>query len=348
MIRIYKCPGCGFNLVYSGKSGAMVCSHCDTKLSVAEVEAAANDGRNLMTGPEFTDDGTGKKELHCPSCGVTMFTGEDANTSATVCGSCDQPSIIESRLNGEYRPKYIIPFAFDKKQAKEKFKAWSKKGKLTPSSFRTDATLDKMKGVYIPAWFFSYTVDVAMTIEAEKKKTEKSASGEITTEEEFLINLETEAVYERVPFTAEETVTQEKLEILEPYDYSALTDFALPYLSGYFAEKFHFTADELEEKVKDSLKKDLEEQTKAGVTGYDSLKVRESNAFFRDRNVEYVLLPVWVLRYEYGRKKFPIFMNGQSGKIDGKLPVSMGKVLLLFGIVFAVVLLALLIIGWLK
>ncbi|MBR4768325.1 MAG: hypothetical protein IK088_05030, partial [Lachnospiraceae bacterium] len=236
-------------------------------------------------------------------------------------------------------------FVLDKKEAKEAFKAWSRKGRLTPGSFRTDANLDKMKGVYVPAWFYTYTVNMAMSLDAEKKKTTKSGGVETTTKETYLVELKTQATYEKVPFSAAESLPAQSLEVIEPYDYTKLVDFALPYLSGFFAEKYHFTAEELSERVKEALKADLMEATKKEAVGYDSLTERDVQAGFMDGKTEYVYLPVWMLQYEYGRKKFPLYMNGQTGKIDGTLPVSRLKVLVIFGIVFAVVLIALILLG---
>jgi hypothetical protein len=40
----------------------------------------------------------------------------------------------------------------------------------------------------------------------------------------------------------------------------------------------------------------------------------------------YTLLPVWLLNYEYKGEKKLYTMNGQTGKIVGKAPVSAGRV----------------------
>lgn len=345
MIRIYKCPSCGSYRVYSGKAGKMVCVHCGAEAAVETVEQNALQGKDLAVGPEGADmSGSGAVELKCPSCGVTLFAN-DNYTAATICPACSQATLIESRLSGEFKPKYVIPFVLDKKEAKEAFKAWSKKGRLTPGSFRTDANLDKLKGVYVPAWFYTYTVNMAMSLDAEKKKTTKSGGVETTTKETYLVDLKTQATYEKVPYNADELLPNASLEVIEPYDYSKLTEFALPYLSGFFAEKYHFTAEELSERVKEALKADLAEATKKEAGSFDSLTERDVQVGFMDGKTEYVYLPVWMLQYEYGRKKFPLYMNGQTGKIDGSLPVSRLKVLLIFGIVFAAVLVALILLG---
>ncbi|MBO4411585.1 MAG: hypothetical protein J5794_05315 [Lachnospiraceae bacterium] len=347
MVRIFKCPTCGSALEYDGSQEMMICPHCASKQSVQTTELFESQGLNTVSGPEFQDySGAGLKELHCPSCGATLLQAKDEHTAAMKCPFCLNPVLIESRLTGEFKPKYVLPFKLNKKQAKEAFKKWAKKGRLTPSSFKTDATLDQSQGLYVPSWLYTYTLNNAMTLAGEKVKREKVGNDEIVTTESYEIELTTEGTYERVPFNAEETVPHEVMEVLEPFDYTTLTEFALPYLSGYLAEKYHFSAAELSEKVKEALKEDMIAVSKDQITDFDKLEVRSDNVQFFTDSVEYVMLPVWMLNYQYGAKKYPLFMNGQTGKIHGKLPVSVGKVALLFGIVFAVIFLLLLILGW--
>ena len=46
-------------------------------------------------------------------------------------------------------------------------------------------------------------------------------------------------------------------------------------------------------------------------------------------------MPVWILNYNYKGKIHTFAMNGQTGKIVGKLPKSFGKIAAWFGGIFA-------------
>ena len=51
----------------------------------------------------------------------------------------------------------------------------------------------------------------------------------------------------------------------------------------------------------------------------------------------YTLLPVWIVTYKYKEKIFPFAINGQTGKTYGELPVSKGRLAILFAIVFVLI-----------
>ena len=52
-------------------------------------------------------------------------------------------------------------------------------------------------------------------------------------------------------------------------------------------------------------------------------------------NVDYVLLPVWMLNTFIKDKAYTFAMNGQTGKIVGDIPISKGKAIFFFLILTA-------------
>ena len=58
------------------------------------------------------------------------------------------------------------------------------------------------------------------------------------------------------------------------------------------------------------------------------------------------LLPVWMVHYDYNNTGYTFAMNGQTGKVVGKPPISKGKVAAWFGGVAAVTLLTLKTVSW--
>lgn len=342
MLKIYKCPSCGAALEYRGDKEMMVCPKCTNSLSVQNLLLLESQGQSVIQGNEFRDPaGTGSAKIICPACSAPLT--EDEFSSAMICPFCSNPVEMESRLTGSYEPKYILPFKYTKADAKAEFRKWAKKGRLTPSAFKTDATLDQSKGVYIPSWLYTYYLEASLKLTGEKSKKVKAGNTETTTTEKYTISMRTAGTYERVPKNADENLPDGVLEVLEPYDYKALTEFAIPYLSGYYAEKYHVPASEYADKVKDALKADMIEASKDKVEGFENVKVVSDEVRFSGEETEYVLLPVWKLDFKYGHKKYPLFMNGQTGKIQGTLPISKGKVAILFGSIFAAILIILII-----
>ena len=48
-------------------------------------------------------------------------------------------------------------------------------------------------------------------------------------------------------------------------------------------------------------------------------------------------MPIWMMTYSLGGKNYIFAMNGQTGKVFGALPVSKGKLAILFLVIFIIV-----------
>ena len=63
------------------------------------------------------------------------------------------------------------------------------------------------------------------------------------------------------------------------------------------------------------------------------------NSRFSDITYKYLMLPIWVSSFKYNDKIYQFMVNGQTGKVYGKTPVSGWKVaLVVFLIILAIVL----------
>jgi hypothetical protein len=50
---------------------------------------------------------------------------------------------------------------------------------------------------------------------------------------------------------------------------------------------------------------------------------------FSGQTFKHLLVPIWLLTYNYGAKAYQVLVNGYTGKIAGKYPYSVWKVILL-------------------
>jgi hypothetical protein len=58
----------------------------------------------------------------------------------------------------------------------------------------------------------------------------------------------------------------------------------------------------------------------------DTQRNLEVDARYRGRTFKHVLMPVWIVSYTYGSRRFQIVANGYTGKIAGKHPYSWVKI----------------------
>ena len=301
---IYKCRNCGANAVYSPEKGTMYCPYCDSQ-----------DSEELAPGGGMAV---------CMNCGGELKPGD--YMSAVKCEHCGTYVIFEERTECSYKPHVILPFKLGKKEVQEKIRARYAKSAFIPADFLSDAKLSEIEGMYIP--FFLYDFDCHYNIRATGSKIRTWRSGNYEYTETSLYQVERDATidFEKLPVDASIAMPDEAMDLIEPYDYKALEDFQTKYMSGFFAEKYNMDATELGPRAKDKAKADAKAIMNKTITGYSTITNRTDNVTMDEKKADYALLPVWCYSYKYKGKDYLFKMNGQTGKIVGKPPVSWARV----------------------
>ena len=90
--------------------------------------------------------------------------------------------------------------------------------------------------------------------------------------------------------------------------------------------------------AKNRMKNTMVDELKSTIRGYNSVTVDNSDVNINSGEVEYALLPVWMLNIKFKEKMYTFAMNGQTKKVVGIVPMDRGKVIkkciLFFGISF--------------
>ncbi|MBQ6814182.1 MAG: hypothetical protein IJP13_01450 [Lachnospiraceae bacterium] len=334
MAETYKCPSCGAPIEFDGATGKMVCQYCET-----EVDVSAMDKIHDIYDESVVDETESEKEYcsfdgyRCDSCGAEIVT--DENTSATFCSFCGSPTMIRGRLEGALKPQKVIPFRIQKDQAVAAYKKWAGKGLVTPSGFRKQSTIEKITGIYVPFWLYDYGSDAHVSAHATKRRTDRRGNTIYEHTDHFQVGRHIRADFEKIPADASEKMDDRTMDLLEPYNYSDLTDFQMPYLSGYQSEKFSYDSNELAKRAENRVREYILNEARQTITGYSSVSITSANVKLNRNKASYTLMPVWILNYKYKGKTHTFAMNGQTGKVVGKLPKSFGKIAAWFGGIFA-------------
>ncbi len=188
----------------------------------------------------------------------------------------------------------------------------------------------KISGIYVP--FFLYDCDIAGNFEAEGTKLHVYRIGqtEYTETSFFAIHRNMDALYRRVPADASSKMLDEQMDKLEPFDGSELKEFMMPYLSGFFAEKYDLDGMQLMPRVRGRIDNYFEDYARSTMSGYASVRMGSKDIRYDQVQSDYALLPVWMLSFMHKGKEYLFAMNGQTGKVVGKPPISRAKVLLWF------------------
>ena len=336
----YKCPNCGANLEFRAETQDFGCAYCGsdfTKEQIEQIYPKQEEHPLDVEEPVKTEEEIRLEQefeavnslYNCPSCGASIIT--DENTSATTCFYCHSPVILTGRLSGQFRPSKIIPFKTTRENAVANFKAWCGNKKFVPKDFKSDATIDKMQGIYIPFWLADCRVNGQMIAVCKQSSSVKSGDYITTHTKEFAVVREGSMIYEGIPADGSSKANDELMESIEPFDYSELEDFSMSYLSGHAAEKFDITKEQVYPRIQKRAADDAAEQFRSTIKGYSSVNVTTQNMNIPSVNWKYMLLPVWFVSYKFKDKMYYFAMNGQTGKYGGNLPFDSLKAKLLAG-----------------
>ncbi|MBP1994127.1 TFIIB-type zinc ribbon-containing protein [Paenibacillus eucommiae] len=331
----YKCPGCGSGMVFDSETGMLSCHSCGRKDSI-------EDNPDPLTKQIFVESEA--KEYHCQSCGAVIMTEEE--TTATVCSFCGSAVVLGDRLTGKLAPATVIPFSISKEEAMKAFKKWCRKGRLTPSGFMTADRVKGITGMYVPFWLYELHNGIEVQGLGTKVRTYREGDYICTETQHFDVYRKLQVNYTRVPIDAAEKMNDELMDKLEPFPYDQLQSFKTPYLAGYIAEKYSYSDEELLPRAKDKISKFIESYIQSTVAGYATVNFAHKQIDTRFVHADYALLPVWVVHYDYNKLEHTFAMNGQTGKVVGKPPISKAKVAVWFASLSGVSFLSLKLVSW--
>ena len=300
---IYKCKNCGGNVVYHPDRKKMYCPHCE---GLDSEEGAAS--------------GSGAE---CAGCGAPLEVS--SYTSACRCAHCGAYTILEERVEGEYTPHLILPFQISKEKAVKLLEKEFQSRFFTPATFLSAATLEGMEGTYVPFFLYDYLADFDYAGMGTKVRSWRSGNMEYVETSYFQVERNLEIDFDRIPVDASINMDDTKMDMLEPFDGKALENFQKKYLSGFQAEKYSEGLMDLEPRAQEKARRDAEELLRHELSGYTTLSAERKHLNLQRQKAAYALLPVWIYYYNYRGQKYTYYVNGQSGKILGKTPVSKGK-----------------------
>lgn len=318
-----KCPGCGGNLVFSVKDQSLTCSFCGNayspeKLELLEQIRVFDEG----SSDEREDD---KNEIVCGSCGARVIT--EKNTSATFCAFCGSPSLVRERLTKQFRPDYLIPFKITKDEARKKIEEFGKQGRYVPKNFFSKRNSQKITGMYVPFWLMNSRCNIHTRGLGYKNH--------LSGRDRYQINSTMDIQFTNVPFDGALKIEDDLMESIEPFDCSEMVDFKSSYLQGFYAQRYDLSADKLSDRILARLERYGRETSQSAFSGYDKIDLGICDIKPHDLKQAYALYPVWILTYEYDGAIYKIAVNGQTGKVDGYLPVDKIKRGLRLGLYYA-------------
>lgn len=317
-----KCPTCGANIKFNPTTQNWVCEYCGVaydvtdlkKLQAKETKKSEKQNNNNIT------------EYQCPNCGAIVIT--DENTVATHCVYCGNTAIMKNRLQGEFKPDKLIPFKATKEEAIKAFQKNVKKRWFAPSTFHNKENIEKISGVYIPFWLYDSEIYGEISANATKVYSWSDNDYYYTETEYYKCTRNGILKIKGLPVDGSTKFKDAIMDSIEPYDYKEFVPFDKSYLSGFLAEKYDLTSDDVYERAKKRIENTMNSKLNGTFSMYSTVNVKNKKIDIRKVETEYALLPLWMLNIKFRGKLYQFAMNGQTKKIIGEVPVSFKKMFL--------------------
>ena len=331
-----KCPNCGASIGFNAASQLFVCEFCNSDFTEAEINLANGREAELSNDeevsfekeeyvPESTEFADHTNLYLCESCGAEIVA--DENTAATFCHYCHGTVTLKGRVSGALQPELIIPFKIDKAMAETTFKTWCKKKWFLPKSFSSQGQLEKMVGLYVPFWLADCDVDASAEYDAKKVHSYRSGDYRITNTKVYAASRAAKMTYSGIPADGSKKLDDKLMDAVEPFDYNEFLPFSMNYFSGFYADKYDVEKSEAIVRIKERMTAGALQVLRQSVSGYTSVVPKGQRMRIIKTKWHYTMLPVWFMTYMYGGKKYFYAINGQTGKVAGIIPVSVGKLI---------------------
>ncbi len=330
----YPCESCGGKMVFNPEKGTLRCGHCESEMQIESAMDTPVEHDFLVAPRAGAEDwGKGTRVMKCESCGAQTVL--DDVTTSSFCIFCGSPHITKDTSNAGIAPETLIPFSIGIKTAIEAYEKWLKKRYFAPRKLRTAARQGKLNGLYLPHWTYDAVTDSNYHgmaghhywVTESYTTTENGKSVRKTRQVRKTRWVPTAGmvskIFDDVLVVGTKNMDKKLLNGIRPFDLGKLVKFSSEFLSGFFSEKASVNIDEGWSDAKVKIDNDIRDACHQDIRRYaDESQVSNVKTRYEDIKYKLMVLPIWISSYKYKDKTYQFMVNGQTGKVSGKSPIS--------------------------
>lgn len=349
----FSCPACGAAAEWNPAKQSLVCPFCGT-ISPAQMELDAA-GEQVIKEHDLAaairnipDDKRGwqakKTSVKCQSCqAISVFDPERVGQRCDFCGSA--ALVPYEEIKEAFSPESLLPKRISETQVRESVRRWYGSRWFAPNKLKHAALTDTVKGLYIPYWTFDAQVHADWTAESGYyyyvNESYTDAQGKHQTRRVRKIRWQWSSgaldhFFDDELVPASRGVQPELLRKVEPFPTKELAPYNAGFVSGWVVERYQIDLVSAAQHAREVMERKVYSMCALQVPG-DTHRNLSVNSDYSRQTFKHILVPVWLLTYNYGPRAFQVVINGFTGAIAGRYPKSWVKILLLVLFVLVVV-----------
>jgi hypothetical protein len=335
----YPCAACGAQAQWNPAKQLLVCPFCGTSapFNVDAATGAITELDLVKTLRELPDDQRGwlaeKRTVQCRSCkAVSVFDPARVGQNCDFCGS---PSLVDyQEIKAPIRPESLLPFKVSESQVREQIRKWYASKWLAPGKLKSRALVDRVRGIYIPYWTFDAHVVCPWSADAGHyyytTETYRDNQGRTQTRQVRHVRWvpasgEVRHFFDDEPIPGTQGVSHVLLKQVEPFPTQDLVPYDIAFLSGFVVEHYQIVLVDAAERSQQSMTEQVRSMCAGQIPG-DTYRNLAIHPAFSGRTFKHVLVPVWLLTYDFASKAYQVVVNGSTGRMAGDYPKSFWKI----------------------
>ena len=333
----FACDECGADMRFDPATGGLTCDHCGNSAEIAigpwggaalrELDFEAALAQRL---PQEEIEET--RVSTCPNCGAQVEF--DADVHARECPFCATPVVIDTGTHRHIKPRGLLPFALEERQAHKAMTDWLGKLWFAPNGLQQYARKGRrMDGIYVPYWTFD--ADTKSSYRGQRgtvfyESRTVTRNGKRVTQRVQKVRWRTVSgrvarFFDDVLVLASRSLPKRYTDNLEPWDLAALEPYRPEFLAGFRAEGYAVELADGFAEARVQMDRMIQRDVKFDIGG-DRQRITDIDTTVDDITFKHILLPVWLAAYKYRGKTYRFVVNGRTGRVQGERPWSAIKI----------------------
>ncbi len=362
--RVFPCENCGADLQFHIGVQSLKCHFCghvkeiqladDAQIVEQDFHAMleqlqqwrVDESQQNTDSDEAAKSSSGCRELRCGSCGGNIeFTGTLTSTHCPYCNSPVQLEAAHKCDENRIPVDGVLPFQIEHRQARSNLKAWVDSRWFAPNNFRKQGAEGKFNGIYLSYFTFDSMTSTAYSGQRGVYYYVTVGSGKNQRRERRTRWYPASGAFQRffddVLVLANTGLRRDFMLALEPWPLQKVLPFNQQMLAGFLARTYDIDLDHCFQEGKGRIDAAIQAEVRQRIGG-DTQRVHSVKSRCEAITFKHLLLPTWLMAYQFHGKTYQVFINAATGEVQGERPWSAWKIAtaVILGIIAAVTLFA--------
>lgn len=319
------CASCGGRVEFSPRDKALKCVNCGSLYPINYTNEKQKHSIDWIPDDKVVDEWANTNRAYkCKNCGAKVtYNRYDI---ASICQYCNATSLAPLKDLPGLKPEKIIPFKIDKEQAKQEFKNSILKRKFLPNQFKKNLPHAELSATYISSFSFDCFVNATYSGRQSFTKTVRDKDGRSRSVTEYKYFSGTiDKQFNNLLVESSDKLSQSDINNILPYDFAECYDYNNDFIKGYNIGYYNQSIEDAEQTAKNETVRILEREIRSKYSSVDYVNIKPT---YSNIVYNYTLIPAYFINFKYKNEPYVNMMNGQNGKLTGKVPRSGVKITL--------------------